>query len=215
MANKIKGIRAFVTWCRGAEYYTESGWRGSLATEGGGVLINQSIHTLDLLIWTLGDPTGIRANCGIFSELLEGKMNRAVQTCGHCSGELFKKVLDRSDYILFDIKIVDDDTHKKYTGVSNKLILENFKTLAHSGKDFVIRTPLIPTVTDTVENITAIARLLSENGVNYIELLPYNKMAGSKYKLAGMEYSPSFDTEIPCETRTEIFESFGIKAKTV
>ena len=148
-------------------------------------------------------------------ELLDGKMNRAVQTCGHCASELFKKVLDRSDYILFDIKIVDDDTHKRYTGVSNKLILENFKALARSGKDFVIRTPLIPTVTDTAENITAIAKLLSENGVNYIELLPYNKMAGSKYRLAGMKYAPSFDTEIPPEARIEIFESFNIKVKIV
>ena len=147
--------------------------------------------------------------------LLDGKVNRAVQTCGYCKSELWKKVLDCSDYILFDIKIVDDDIHKKYTGVSNKLILENFKTLARNGKDFVIRTPLIPTVTDTVENITAIAELLSKYSVNYIELLPYNKMAGSKYKLAGMEYSPSFDTEIPCKHRTEIFESYGIKVKIV
>ena len=84
-----------------------------------------------------------------------------------------------------------------------------------SSKSFVIRTPLIPTVTDTEENITAIARLLKDNGINYIELLPYNKMAGSKYRLAGMEYSPSFDTNIPCNPRTEIFEGFGIKAKIV
>lgn len=52
---KILGARAFVTWCRGDSYYTESGWRGRMATEGGGVLINQSIHTLDLMQWLLGD----------------------------------------------------------------------------------------------------------------------------------------------------------------
>lgn len=46
---KLLGARAFVTWHREAPYYTESGWRGALATEGGGVLINQSIHTMDLL----------------------------------------------------------------------------------------------------------------------------------------------------------------------
>ena len=146
---------------------------------------------------------------------LEGRVNRAVQTSGYCSGELWIKVLDNSDYLLFDIKLADDGLHKKYTGVSNGQILENFKALVGSGKDFVIRTPLIPTVTDTVENITAIARLLSQNGVNYIELLPYNKMAGSKYKLAGMEYSPSFDTEIPAQTRNDIFERFGIETKVI
>lgn len=52
---KILGARAFVTWCREEKYYTESGWRGALCTEGGGVLINQSIHTLDLLQYFIGE----------------------------------------------------------------------------------------------------------------------------------------------------------------
>jgi len=55
-AGKIKGARAFVTWNRQTPYYTESGWRGSLATEGGGALINQSVHTLDLLVYLIGQP---------------------------------------------------------------------------------------------------------------------------------------------------------------
>lgn len=50
-AGRIRGARGLVTWSRGREYYTESGWRGSLATEGGGALINQSVHTLDLLAY--------------------------------------------------------------------------------------------------------------------------------------------------------------------
>jgi len=50
----ILGARAFVSWCRDEAYYTKSGWRGKLATEGGGALINQSIHTLDLLVHWLG-----------------------------------------------------------------------------------------------------------------------------------------------------------------
>ena len=52
----VLGARAFVTWQRGAAYYQTSGWRGDWATEGGGALINQSIHTLDLLIYLLGRP---------------------------------------------------------------------------------------------------------------------------------------------------------------
>jgi len=162
-----------------------------------------------------GEPTA----CGNFLleclTLLKGKVNRAVQTCGYCNGDLWKKVLDNSDHILFDIKLVSDDLHKKYTGVSNRQILENFKALTQSGKSFVIRTPLIPTVTDTEENITSIAELLKRYGVRYIELLPYNKMAGSKYRLAGMEYSPSFNTDIPCQPRANIFKSFGIEPKII
>lgn len=53
----VMGARAIVTWSRDARYYTESGWRGKLATEGGGVLINQSIHTLDLLVCFLGEAS--------------------------------------------------------------------------------------------------------------------------------------------------------------
>lgn len=58
---RLLGARAFVTWHREAPYYTESGWRGSLATEGGGVLINQSIHTLDLLGQFLGRANSVDA----------------------------------------------------------------------------------------------------------------------------------------------------------
>lgn len=59
---RILGARAFVTWCRGEGYYRGSGWRGRLATEGGGVLINQSIHTLDLLTEFLGTPSFAEAH---------------------------------------------------------------------------------------------------------------------------------------------------------
>ena len=55
------GARAFVTWRREAPYYRDSGWRGTWATEGGGALINQSIHTLDLLVWLLGAPQAVEA----------------------------------------------------------------------------------------------------------------------------------------------------------
>ncbi len=147
--------------------------------------------------------------------LLNGKTNRAVQTCGYCSAALFDKVLGNCDYMLFDIKLVDEAMHKKYTGVSNTLILENFRRLAASGKDFVIRTPLIPTVTDTEENIAAIACLLEQNEVKYIELLPYNKMAGSKYSLAGRVYEPIFDESVPVAVRTEIFARHGIDARKI
>ena len=62
VTGKIKGARAFVTWKREADYYTESGWRGTLAEEGGGALINQSIHTLDLLVQFIGKPIETEAS---------------------------------------------------------------------------------------------------------------------------------------------------------
>ena len=162
-----------------------------------------------------GEPTSSPEFLLECLSLLNGKTNRAVQTCGYCSPSLFEKLIDNSDYILFDIKLVDEALHKRYTGVSNDLILQNFRALASSGKDFVIRTPLIPMVTDTEKNIKAIARLLEENGINYIELLPYNKMAGSKYRLAGKVYEPSFDESANVTVRAEIFAKHGVQIKTI
>ena len=59
---KVLGAKGFVTWHRDEPYYTESGWRGSFKTEGGGVLINQAIHTIDLMQWLVGGVNEIKAN---------------------------------------------------------------------------------------------------------------------------------------------------------
>lgn len=59
---KIKGARAFVTWSREAKYYLDSEWRGSWSTEGGGTLINQAIHTIDLLVQFVGKPLRTEAH---------------------------------------------------------------------------------------------------------------------------------------------------------
>lgn len=144
---------------------------------------------------------------------LKGNIHTAVQTSGFCNEEIFDEVLGFSDYFLYDLKIIDNELHKKYTGVSNEPILNNFKILAKSRKGFVVRIPLIPNVTDTEENITSIAKFLSKNNVNYAELLPYNKMAGGKYKMLMREYTPKFDTQISPETRDGIFDKFGIETK--
>ena len=63
---------------------------------------------------------------------------------------------------------------------------QNFKALKNSGKPYLIRTPLIPNITDTKENLSAIKSLIGES--NW-EQLPYNTMAGAKYKMPGMEYN--------------------------
>jgi len=70
---KIKGIKGLVTWYRDPEYYTSSGWRGRFDTEGGGVLINQSIHTLDLMQWLAGEVEYIQGNVAtrVLSDVIE------------------------------------------------------------------------------------------------------------------------------------------------
>lgn len=146
-------------------------------------------------------------------DILKNKLHTAIQTCGFCDEETFEFALEKSDYFLFDLKIADNDLHKKYTGVSNTLIINNFKKLAQSRKDFVVRIPLIPAVTDTEDNITHFSELLSANKINYVELLPYNKMAGGKYKMLQREYTPLFDEKKEVNFREEIFKKHNIKIK--
>jgi len=148
-------------------------------------------------------------------KLLKGKTDLAIQTSGYAPSAVFDRVLQHADRFLFDIKLVDDALHRHYVGASNGWILRNFHELVKSGVPFVVRTPLIPGVTDTPENLKAIADLLVREGVNYIELLPYNPMAGSKYALAGMTYHPEFDDKVPVNTDLSIFTAADITAQIV
>ncbi|MGE5623642.1 MAG: Gfo/Idh/MocA family protein, partial [Methanocella sp.] len=61
---RLRGARAIVTWFRDDEYYAESDWKGTWDKEGGGVLIDQAIHTIDLMQWILGPVLELEARCG-------------------------------------------------------------------------------------------------------------------------------------------------------
>lgn len=108
-----------------------------------------------------------------------------IETSGYSNPHFFKSVIDKLDFVIMDIKFADCEMHKKYTGVSNEIILENFRKLKISGKPYIIRTPLIPNITDVKTNLEAIKEMV---GDNVWEQLPYNEMAGAKYKMLGMEY---------------------------
>ncbi len=142
-----------------------------------------------------------------------GKTHRAIQTSGYCDKQTFAQVTSRCELVLFDIKLIDDNKHKRYTGVSNESIIENYRSLSQTNIEVITRIPLIPTVNDTKENIEATSRLMSECGRSYVELLPYNKLAGAKYALCGREYKPSFDGAIEPEIHTDIFEKYRIEVK--
>ncbi len=146
--------------------------------------------------------------------LLEGKLHRAIQTCGYASPEVFCHALSLTDYVLYDLKLMDDGAHIRYTGCSNRPILQNFEALAESfpADRFAVRVPLIPGVTDTEENLSAIAALLQKHRIPSVELLPYNKFAGSKYHLVGKEYQPLFDESQPPQPHAELFAAHGIEA---
>lgn len=128
------------------------------------------------------------------------KVHIALQTSGHAKHDLYRKVVDRVDYVLQDLKLADPVLHRQYTGVDNSQILENVRWLKRSGKDFVFRVPLIPGITDTQENLTALAGIAQEHPV---ELMPYNPMAGAKYSMIGREFNLTCE-----ENRKDDFTKF-------
>jgi pyruvate formate lyase activating enzyme len=79
----------------------------------------------------------------------------------------------------------------------------------------VVRIPLIPTVTDTEENLSAVAALMQKHGAKNVELLPYNPMAGGKYAMVGRRYEPGFPELTPVSAREEIFRAYGIHVKVL
>lgn len=113
------------------------------------------------------------------------KIHVALETSGYAEPETFKRVTDKADYIMMDIKIADRDEHKKYTGVYNDVILKNFEYLKSSGKQFEVRTPMIPNICDTIDNLEKIRGII---GDSKWEKIPYNEAAPAKYKMLGKVY---------------------------
>ncbi|MBE6612776.1 MAG: glycyl-radical enzyme activating protein [Ruminococcaceae bacterium] len=126
------------------------------------------------------------------------ELHRAVETCGMGRTEDFTRMLDRVELVYFDLKVMDSEKHKFYTGVSNERILAHAKLLMQSGVPHIFRVPFIHGVNTGAENLQAMADFLADSPVKpQVEFLPYNEMAGAKYALAGMTYTESFEKPYP------------------
>jgi len=116
----------------------------------------------------------------------KNNISTAVDTSGFAPYEHFEKIYDLVNIFLYDLKIMDDSLHKKYTGVSNQLILDNLIKLnekAEKENKIIIRIPIIPGVTDIKNNIDDIINyLLPLKSIAEICLLPYNKLGEDKRK---------------------------------
>ena len=129
--------------------------------------------------------------------------------------EHIKPLLDEVDVVMADIKLFDDEQHKKYTGVSNKITLENIARLTDI--PLIVRTPMIPRVTATEENVSAIAEFLSgKENLVYYQLLNFNPLGASKY--AGLDARNDFSSARPfggeeMERFGEIARCAGVKVK--
>jgi len=145
----------------------------------------------------------------------ENGLHTALDTSGESPWETMEKVLEYTDLVLFDIKHMDPEPHRKATGGSNELLLDNLRKTAAKGKRIWLRVPLIPGYNDSKENLEKVARLGLEIEAEKVWLLPYHNWGSSKYESLGLRYTfeptASFADE-DVEALKEFIEGYGIEA---
>jgi pyruvate formate lyase activating enzyme len=162
----------------------------------------------------------------LLRELRKKKIHTLLETCGLFDWDAFaEKMIPYLDTVYFDIKLMDGAAHKKHCGVSNEKILANFErliALAAKKKVYLLpRTPLVPGITDTEENLAAIAGYLRGLGVKKTALLPYNPMwheksgkIGAADHLAGKAEASTWMSRERIEACRAIFTDRGIDARS-
>ena len=152
-------------------------------------------------------------------ETLQECKRREIHTCvdttGHISQEKITQTAGFTDLFLYDLKHMDDDLHRKYTGVGNKLILENLQLLDEMEKEVRIRYPLIPDFNDDESNLLKMLAFLQKlKHKPKVSVLPYHKIGSHKYHRFGLEYKMN-GTKEPDKKQTEkvrqLFENAGFK----
>lgn len=131
----------------------------------------------------------------ILIKLKNMNIDTAIDTCGAVSQKNLMEIFPFVDHFLFDIKIIDNNMHKKFTGVDNKIILENVKWLSQNcnknNKNLWIRTPIIPNATYSLENLENIAYFLHDQlNMNFDrwELCAFNNICNHKYLKLGKKW---------------------------
>jgi len=154
------------------------------------------------------------------SDLFEKCRRAGIHTCmessGYAAESSLKRVLHHTDYVLYDLKYLNSEKHRWYTGKSNDLILSNAKIVATSGVETLFRMPLIPGINDDVENIEETAGFLHGlgNSALRIELMPYHRLGKGKYEAMEKQYSLSeilSPTPEHLDSIKKAFESNNIK----
>lgn len=116
---------------------------------------------------------------------LKGSVHIAIETSGFAPSHIFSQVINMCNFVYMDLKIIDSDKHKKYTGADNSVILQNAEILKSSGIEACFSVPLIPGITDTEDNLAAIKRIAGPLPVRYLK---YNTLAGAKYENIGKKF---------------------------
>lgn len=148
----------------------------------------------------------------------ESGLHTTVDTSGFAEQKTLLEVAQYTDLFLYDLKHLDNAQHKEWTGVGNKLILDNLQLLTSMGKEVNIRIPLIKNVNADESTLNHMAGFIADMpGKNPpVNLLPYHSIAASKYTKLGNEYK-ELTMEEPSEQMQQravsIFEAYGLVAE--
>lgn len=162
-----------------------------------------------------GEPLMQSEFCAeILKNLKEGGINTAVDTCGYVKRQDIDRVLPYTNTFLYDVKAIDSAVHKKCTGVTNEIILENLKYIDSLNKALEVRIPFVPTMNDG--EMPKIAEFLSNlKNLKKIKILPYHGFGASKYKYIGEKYGLTIDSpsESQLNNALKIFNEYGLTAQ--
>ncbi|HIJ61903.1 MAG TPA: glycyl-radical enzyme activating protein, partial [Rhodospirillaceae bacterium] len=117
------------------------------------------------------------------------RLNCAMETCGQVPWEVLRQACGSLQEVFFDIKLIDADRHKAATGAGNARILDNLRRLLADfpAMKVAVRTPVVPGINDTLEDISAILDVLEPYPWVHYELLPYHRLGTQKYAFLGRE----------------------------
>jgi len=164
-------------------YYESSG--GGLTISGGEPLA-QFAFTLELL--RLAKESGIHT---------------CIETSGHVATNRLLAVMPYVDLFLYDFKESDDHNHKKFTGVSRNLIVDNLHAINNAGAKIILRCPIIPACNERAEHFSAIAATANAlRNITEVNIMPYHPMGASKAARIGREYTIP-DMAFPTDAQIE------------
>lgn len=152
----------------------------------------------------------------LLEALGERGFHRCLDTCGFADTNKMMEIAKRTDLFLYDLKLMDSQKHREFTGVNNEKIRHNLVELAKTGANINIRIPFIGGINTDSENVEKTAKFIAslageKKGIN---LLPYHQIAAHKYKKLGDEYDPGImyePTNDELNRALEIFSKFGLK----
>ena len=142
-------------------------------------------------------------------------MHVCLDTCGYADMDKYKEIVPYIDLFLFDYKVTGEKEHEKYTGVSNKKILENLDMLCKNNHAVILRCPIIPGINDHEEHYKKIAELSRKYPqIVEVNLMTYHDMAKGKAAQIGTTYALADLKTIEKEEKQKIYklvESYGCK----